>query len=55
MRFKKNLTLDCLFTNPVVKSLQICQSKMTRVAVANRLAFLYANMLESTLSYNAEW
>jgi len=38
------------FTNPVVKSLQRCQSKMARLAVANRLAFLYANMFESTLS-----
>jgi len=42
----KILRLISLFTNPVVRSLQWCQSKMTCMAVTNRLA--YANMLEST-------
>jgi len=40
--------LIALFTNPVVKSLQKCQSKVTCMAVTNRLAFLYANVLVST-------
>jgi len=34
-------------SNPVVDSLQRCQSKMTRVAVTNTFAFLYVNVLES--------
>jgi len=34
-------------TITVVKSLQKCQSKMTRVAVSNRSAFLYVNVPES--------
>jgi len=37
-----------LFTNPVLKSLQRCQSKMTHVAVVNALSFLFANMFDST-------
>jgi len=34
------LSLIALFTNLVVKSLQTCQSKMTRMAVTTTLAFL---------------
>jgi len=40
--------LITFFTNPVVKSLQNIQSKMTRMVVTNRLTFLYANVLESS-------
>jgi len=44
---RKVLRLILLFTNLVVKSLQRCQSKMTRIwRFANRLAFSYANMLD---------
>jgi len=32
-------------TITLVKSLQICQSKMARVAVSNRLSFLYVNVM----------
>jgi len=47
---RKTLRLIVLFTNPVVKSLQKCQSKMTHMAVTSRLAFLYAKMLVSMQS-----
>jgi len=44
------LILITVLTNAVDKSLQRCQSKITRIAFTNRLAFLYANVLESTQS-----
>jgi len=49
----KILHLIALFTDPVHKSLQRCQSKMTRVAVTNSLSFLYATVLKSTPNCNS--
>jgi len=46
--------LNVVFYNPIAKRMQIFQSNRTRMAaarLANRLEFLYANVLESTQSY----
>jgi len=48
MRFKENLTLDCsIHQSKLFKACLRCWSKITRLVVTNRLAFLYANVLES--------
>jgi len=48
-RTKYEITI-CVPELQLLKSMQKCQSKMTQVAVSNRLIFLFDNALESIQS-----